>query len=146
MLNKFVLMMALGLLGSFSAVAYAADANQPLTGRDLKDATEMNDVYARHMYSSNCMETQKAYMPNTLPQAEANALIAEYKKSCDCVTDAVLKTFTPNDMISYVTDRAGILPPGVKVRPKPDPNIVKKYAQMAAIDRDIKTRKQCGFK
>ncbi len=134
-------------LVSFLSGAHAADKQKPLTGRDLEDAKKMNDIYARHMYSSSCMERQKAlYLPSTLTPAEIAERMAKYKESCDCLTDVILKTFTPNDLINYVTDMNGTFPPGLKVRPKPDPLIVKKYAGIEEINREIETRQKCGFK
>ncbi|MBL8641053.1 MAG: hypothetical protein JNL76_02950 [Alphaproteobacteria bacterium] len=144
MFLKFVFMIPLLLCLS---VAQAAENNQALTGSDLKEAIEMNNIYARHMYSSTCMERQKAlYMPRTLSQPEVAARILEYKKSCDCLTDVLLKTFTPDDLIKYVTDMDGVFPPGVRTRPKLDPVIAKKYGQISAMNREIRLRQQCGFK
>lgn len=148
MLQRFVFMM---ILLSFVPVAQAASNDrqlpQQLTGSDLEQATKMNEIYARHMYSSTCMERQKAlYTPRTLSPAELSARMVKYKESCDCLTDVILKKFTPNDVIDYVTDRDGVFPPGVKMRPNPEPVVAKKYAQIEAMNREIRTRKQCGFK
>lgn len=148
MLHKFLFIVA--LITCFSLVSLGANAasnNQPLTGSDLKEATEMNDLYARHMYSSTCVERQKAlHVMSVLTADEQSKRVAGFKNTCDCITDAILKQVTPNDLINYVTDMDGTFPPGVKTRPKPDPVVVKKYAQIAAINREIRTRNQCGFK
>ena len=142
--QKFVFII---VLFSFLSVAHAANNDKPLTGNDLKEATQMNDMYARHMFSSSCMERQKAlYTPKTLSPAEIAARLEKCKESCDCLTDAILKKFTPNDLIGYIADMDGVFPPGVKVRPKPDPLVARKYGQIAAMNREIRTRQQCGFK
>lgn len=142
--KQFVFIVA---LVSFLSVAHADDNNKPLTGRDLEDATKMNDIYARHMYSSTCMERQKSlYTPKTLSPAEIAARMEKYKESCDCMTNEILKKFTPNDVIGYVTQLDGVLPPNVKSRAKPDSVTAKKYFGISALNREIRTRQQCGFK
>ena len=144
MFQKFVLVIILVLSIS---VAHAAEVDAPLTGRDLEDATKMNDMYARHMYSSTCMERQKAlYTPKTLTPAEIATRMGKFKESCDCMTDTILKKFAPNDLINYVGYLDGSFPPGVKTRPKLDPLIVQKYRDISALNREIRTRQQCGFK
>lgn len=144
MLNKFVLIM---VMFSWISVAQAADQAQPLTGDNLKQATEMNHIYARHMYSSTCVEKRKAgYTPPTLTPEEQVKRMEEFKASCDCVADTILKQFTPNDLIGYVGDMDGTFPPGLKVRPKPEPLVAQKYGKISAMTREIKARHQCGFK
>lgn len=144
MFQKLLLILVLVCM---STAAMAADKPVQLKGKDLEEAQQMNDIYARHMYSSSCVDRQKAfYIPNALTDAEKAGRIAEFKKSCDCMTDTVLKSFQPNDVISYVGDMSGAFPPGVTKRPKLDPIIVKKYAKIAEINRDKENRQKCGFK
>lgn len=144
MLQKFVFIVA---LVSFLSVAHAANNNQPLTGSDLRQATEMNNVYARHMYSSTCIQIQKAHTPigsDTVEQQAAKAV--EFKNTCDCVTNAILEKVAPNDVINYVTYSNGELPPGVTENAKLPKQIDEKYAQIEAIEREIRTSNKCGFK
>ena len=144
MFKQFVFIVA---LVSFLSFAHADDNNKPLAGRELEDATKMNDIYARHMYSSTCMERQKAlYTPKTLSSEEVAARMVKYKESCDCMTNEILKKFTPNDLIGYISQNEGALPPGAKTRKKPDEAVAKKYHEIFMLNREIKTRQQCGFK
>jgi len=140
---KFIFMLA---FFSVISLAVAADKPKQLTGDDLKMATQMNDIYARHLYSSSCLDGQKyEYAPKTLTPAEKAQRVESYKKSCDCMTNIVLKTISPNDAIDYVSTTAGSMPLNAK-RAKPDANRVKKFAEIAAINRDKQNRQQCGFK
>jgi hypothetical protein len=147
--QKFVFIFALisCLSVAHLAVAQATNNDKPLTGSDLKDATQMNDMYARHMYSSTCVEKVKAYDTTiaATPADDAKKM-AQFKKSCDCLTDAMLKSFTPNDLIGYVSDMQGAIPPGAKARATPTQATIEKYGKIEVMNSQIEASRQCGFK
>lgn len=144
MFQKLLFILALVCV---STAAMAADKPVQLKGKDLEEAQQMNDIYARHMYSSSCVDRQKAFdTSDASTEAEKAGRMAEFKKSCDCMTDTVLKSFQPNDIISYVGDMNGAIPPGVTTRPKPDPIMVNKYLKIAEINRNKENREKCGLK
>lgn len=127
---------------------YAADKNQNLSGKELKEAVQMNDIYARHMFSSNCLERQKSFfIPMNMSEADKAARIQSFQKSCDCMTNVVMKSYLPNDVIDYVTKSSGSVPTGSSyVRPKPDPAQARKFGKLMMLSRDKQLRQSCGFK
>jgi len=136
----FIIVMA------FMSVANAADSPKQLTGDDLKTAIEMNKVYAQHMYSSSCFERQKAYQTVFgMPEAEKAKLLFDIKKSCDCMTDLVVKNAMPNDVINFVMVTNGSALPNAK-----ENNVnnieTQKMAKIMAIGLNENNRKNCGFK
>ncbi len=135
----------------FVSTAQAAAISKPLTGRDLETAQAMNDIYARHMMTSSCIERQKVYfIPFGVTEQERKLRIESFAKSCECMTGAVLKTFTANDVIDYVTNTYGSVKPpvaGAKVkRPQPNQQQAEKFSKMnQMMNIDKETRNKCGF-
>ncbi len=143
------------LVGAGS-VGQAAEAPRQLSGADLEMAAKMNDAYARHMYSSACVDTQESYFipPKTMPAADKARILQSFKTSCDCLTANVMKAAAPNDVINYVTTvnggrKSGSTPDEGETRAFPDlpQGSVEEQKMFKIIDvgRDPKIRKDCGF-
>lgn len=140
------LVLTLMTICSFALPAAAAQNVEQLSGEDMKTAIEMNKIYARHMYSSSCVERQRQmFVPKILNAQEKAALMASYQKSCDCLTDGLMESFAPGDVISYITYMNGSVAPGTQ-KAKPDQQTMQKNAQIMSYARDKQVRNQCGFK
>lgn len=149
-----VLMCVLGASGA-QVAAVGANPEKPLAGDDLKMAIKMNDVYARHLYSSVCVEGEKRGAVSVALSPEENAKRMQmFKSACDCLVDQILKESSPNDVIDYVTAING----GRKSTPESAGKIVRafpnvpegsaaeaKLLRIGDIGRDEKIRKDCGF-
>ena len=135
----------------FVLPAYAAEKSKPLKGKDLETAQAMNDIYARHMLSSSCLERQKTYfIPYGISGQEKEARIASYKKNCECLTDTVLKSYSANDAIDFITQTQGAVEPvksqGKTIRSIPNNQQREKFAKMTyMMNVDKENRKNCGF-
>ena len=124
----------------------AAQSAEQLSASDMKMATEMNKVYAKHMYSSTCVDRQRMmFVPPILSAQEKASRMVSFQKSCDCLTDGLLNSFSPNDVIGFVTYFNGSVAPGTK-KAKPDQQTAQKNAQIMMYARDKETRQGCGFK
>lgn len=130
---------------------YAADQSKPLKGKDLETAQAMNDMYARHILTSTCMERQKTYfIPYGISDQEKSVRLNSYKKSCDCITDTILKSYSANDAIGYVTESHGSVAPqqsGSKTVKTVQSNQQReKFGKMTyMMNVDKENRKNCGF-
>ena len=154
-MQDFRLILAVLICVMGSGGAKAADPDKPLAGADLEMAVKMNDVYARHMYSSVCIEHQKAYfLPRQLSVDDEAKKMQSFKDSCDCLTNRVLKESSPNDVIDYVTAMNGgkkSMPGTSGKKTKAFPDLPKgsqaeeKLMKIGQIGRDEKIRKDCGF-
>jgi hypothetical protein len=122
-----------------------------LKGDDLETAQAMNDIYARHMLSSSCMERQKTYfIPYVISNQEKSSRMASFKKGCDCITNTILETYSPNDAIDYVTSTYGSVSPkqdkakGVQIVQSNQQR--EKFAKMTyTMNVDKEFRQKCGF-
>lgn len=125
--------------------------SKPLKGDDLETAQAMNDIYARHMLSSSCMERQKNYfIPYGISSEEKATRMASFKKGCDCMTNTILETYSANDVIDYVTDAYGsvipkqVLVEGVEIILNGKQS--EKFSKMTyTMNVDTEFRKKCGF-
>lgn len=125
--------------------------SKPLKGDDLETAQAMNDIYARHMLTSSCMERQKNYfIPYEISNEEKASRMASFKKGCDCITNTILETYSANDAIDYVTDAYGsVIPKQTKsegVEFVDNTKQGEKFAKMTyTMNVDTEFRKKCGF-
>ena len=149
-LRLAVLLISFSLLSSLSA--FAADkAEQPLSGEDMKLAREMNEAYARHIYTSSCLNRQVGlFMPKMLTPEEKAKKIKSFKASCDCLADMVLKEATPNSVIDYVTRTSGTNKsvPDAGKKAKDVKKVLERtqeFDRIGLISRGKETRKMCGF-
>jgi len=123
--------------------AQAADNGKPLKGKELENAQAMNNIYARHILTSSCINRQVGFfMPSGISSEEKSLRMNAFKKNCDCAADIVMKNYSPNDVIDYVTDEVG----GKKSQSKSDAAQNQKFKKMFHLmNVDKKTRKTCGF-
>lgn len=141
------------LLLSFIFVlpAYSEDKSNSIKGKDLEKVQIMNDIYARHVLTSSCIDRQIGYfLPQGISPAEKSERINAFKKNCECIAETALKDYSANDVIDYVTNAYGSVMPktaGTKSAQKTGDNIQRqKYAEMSYLmNVDKETRKNCGF-
>lgn len=139
-------LVSLMMVMAFISVAQAADKPQQLTGDDLKTAIEMNKVYAQHMYSSSCIDQQKTYgILFDMPDSQKAELMAQFKKSCDCMANLVMKNALPNDVISFVAVTSGQSAPNANGK-EPSDFEMQKIGKIMSIERNENNRRNCGFK
>ena len=149
----FIVMGLMCLSGAIAAEAADKQTpkQKPLQGKELEQAVQLNDVYARHLYATSCVERQKAYfLPPILSPEERASRLASYKASCDCQTDHILKTVKPNGLIGYVTSMNGSQIPSDQLagrKPRElDGQTKALYAKIMYVNKDKNVRKKCGFK
>lgn len=141
------------LLLSFMFVlpAYSADKSNPIKGKDLEKAQIMNDIYARHVLTSSCIDRQIGYfLPQGISSVEKSGRINAFKKNCDCIAETTLKNYSANDVIDYVTNTYGSVMPktaGTKSVQNMGGDMQRqKFAKMTYLmNVDKETRKNCGF-
>jgi len=130
-----------------SSVAIAADKQTQLKGDDLKMAMQMNDMFARHLYSTVCLEEEKYFsLQKELVGNTRQEAILSLKSSCDCVTNVMMEKVSANDMIGYVTAMYGVNPSGsVEANKLPNVSDKSKFNKIGQLTRDLKMRRKCGF-
>lgn len=137
----FVLMM-------MSVSVANATEGQQLSAKEMELAGQMSAMYAQHMYSSSCVNTQKLYnyKLSKMKSDEANQVMANYKKSCDCMMDIIMKTTLPNDVIDFITYmNTDSTPAPGKTKYERTERQKQIFAKMMLANRNQENRKKCGF-
>lgn len=108
-MKVFATLLLVLMLCSSPLSVWAGDVQgAPLKGEELEIARKMNEAYARSMYSSICLDRQRAlFMPVILTPEEKSKKLKEFSQSCECLADMVIKETSPNDVIGFVTKYNG---------------------------------------
>lgn len=143
---------------------------QTLSGKDLKAAQEMSDIYAKQVFLSECYESNKHFLMLDTKTKKSKMTAEQLTKSCGCMADKIIKASSATDLIGYMSSVHGAMPQGKALSSKElgfskdDPMPYKKgdktpnkftnyknnsdpttYSKIAAMNSNESEQKKCGL-
>lgn len=136
-----------------------------LTDSDRKIAEKMNLAYAQHLYVSTCFNSKKSLLTPDSTKKRAAFTENQLLKACGCMADSLIKDFSANGVINFVSKAYGgtdqkvgrsVMPPGVtppkKGENRNNPETLRKwnaampeFSKIVIARNDDKREKKCGF-